>query len=66
VQKTKFKPNNKVMINKHIFAGGGSAYCTPAIKQLNIRCEAGFQASVGLGDIVEKEGAWDEPASVQE
>lgn len=53
------------MIKKQILAGG-SAYCAPAVKCLDIRCEAGFQASVGLGDIVEKDGEWDELTSGNE
>lgn len=39
------------------------AYHTPTLRTINIRCEAGFQASAILGDLTEKEGEWDEPAN---
>lgn len=52
-------------MNKKIVNWGG-AYATPTLRNINIRCEAGFQASLVLGDINEKEGAWDAISNDQE
>ena len=39
---------------------GGGTYQTPTLRNINIRCEAGFQSRAVLGDLTEKEGEWDE------
>ena len=40
------------------FVGGG--YTAPAIKELNVRCEAGFAHSIEIEGLTPVEGEWDE------
>ena len=35
-------------------------YNAPQLKELNVRCEAGFAASVGIDGITSEDGVWDE------
>lgn len=35
-------------------------YTTPQLRELNVRCEAGFATSVGIDGVTPEDGVWDE------
>lgn len=50
----------KTIMKKQILAGGGRTYYAPAMKQLDIRCESGFAASVEIEGLTPSDGEWDD------
>ena len=47
-------------MKKQTLAGGGRTYYAPAMKQLDIRCESGFAASVEIEGLTPSDGEWDD------
>lgn len=43
---------------KRVFLSG--AYSAPQLRELTVRCEAGFATSVNIDGITPEDGVWDE------
>lgn len=46
-------------MKKQLLTGECNVYYAPIIKQLAIRCEAGFSASVEADELTPEDGEWD-------
>ena len=58
-QKINQKPKKQTIMSKKMLNLGGAEYLAPTLRNVTVRCEAGFEQSAESDGVTEEGGIWD-------